>query len=161
MEKLPCGRPIDHRNRVTKKEMDLLHERLKEFLLHNGLKYSEARWAVAEVALGSGAHLNAQELVSVVNQSHPSIGAATVYRSLKTLTDAKILRECLVSSRGGAVYESYEDEHHDHVVCADCGHILEFHEEKIESLQNQVLEKMKFKPLSHRHVLYAKCDFKK
>jgi len=159
-KKLPCGRDLNYKSTVTKEQVKELQDRLKNYLAENGLKQSGARWNIAELVLKSETHMNAQELVNLVNSKYPHIGAATVYRSLKVLTDAKILRECAVSSSGGNVYECFEESHHDHVVCADCGHIFEFHDDNIELLQNQVLKKMNFEQVSHRHVLYAKCEFK-
>jgi Fur family transcriptional regulator, ferric uptake regulator len=135
------------------------HKQLRDFLSAEGLKYSEQRWKIAELILSTGGHLDAQGVVDRVKNRHPAIGAATVYRNLKVLCDARILKESLNDANGRVIYELFEDEHHDHIICVDCGEIFEFHSDKIESLQSTVVRGMNFKEVRHRHVVYAKCSF--
>ena len=96
-----------------------------------------------------------------VQRAYPGIGAATVYRSIKVLCDAKILRETLVDADGRVVYEVFDEDHHDHIVCLDCGAIFEFHDSLIESRQERVAGELAFAPVRHRHVIYARCEYKK
>lgn len=163
---LSCGRPSPAKtstNPVTQH-----HEwkrKLDAYLSSKKLKNSEQRWKIAETILLSGGHLDAQTLVERVKHEHPRIGAATVYRTIKLLLEASILKESLIDSYGRAIYEVPEDpeddnEHHDHIVCVDCGHIFEFHSDKIESLQNSIVGDMDFTPVRHRHVIYVKCKYK-
>lgn len=136
-------------------------KQLRDYLGSQNLKYSEQRWKIAEIILASGRHLDAQGLVEQVKVRHPDIGAATVYRSIKVLCDARILKESLVDPQGRVIYELYEDDHHDHIVCTDCGEIFEFHNDKIESLQNSIIKDMNFSQVRHRHVMYVKCNLLK
>jgi Fur family ferric uptake transcriptional regulator len=137
---------------------------LRDYLVKTGLKHSDQRAKIAELILQggtAGVHLDAQGIVELVKKKHPEIGAATVYRNIKVLCDALILKESLTDTQGRVVYELYDDEHHDHVVCLDCGEIFEFHNAKIESLQDGLVKEMEFTPLRHRHVIYAHCDYQK
>lgn len=161
IEKLPCGKPTPRVKSPDSKTLRKIKEHLREFLEKEGLKQSDQRWIIAEMILVSPRHLSAQEIVKMVQESHPKIGVATVYRNLKILSEAKIIRESLLDSQGTTVYEAFEEDHHDHVVCIDCGQIFEFHNERLENLQNQILEGLEFRQVSHRHVLYGKCQFKK
>ena len=162
---LPCGRPIvvskegDPRNEVSK--FDKWHSQLKVYLEKNGLKYSEQRWKIAKLILERRGHFNAQEIVQEVIKAHPGIGPATVYRNLKVLCEARILKETLIDAQGIVIYEAFEELHHDHIVCLDCNEIFEFHDPKIESLQQEVAGEMKFKEVRHRHIIYADCQYKK
>lgn len=137
------------------------NRRLRSFLTERGLKYSEQRWLIAETILLTGGHLDSQTLVERVSRVHPKIGAATVYRSLKVLCEAKILKESLNDPHGRVIYELYDDDHHDHIVCMDCGQIFEFQSARIESVQKEIVESMHFSEAKHRHVVYVHCDLKK
>jgi len=141
------------------KQFEQWKSQLKEYLVAQGLKFTEQRWKIVEHILSTGGHLDAQALVDQVKKRHSEIGAATVYRSIKVLCDANILKESLTDANGRVFYELYGGEHHDHVVCLDCGEIFEFSDHKIESLQSAVIEKMQFKEVKHRHVVYANCAF--
>ena len=158
---LPCGRPaVEQLGAPTAQKLEEWHTQLRDYLASQGLKYSEQRWKIAELILSTGGHLDAQAVVDRVKHKHPDIGAATVYRNLKVLCDARILKESLNDANGRMIYELFEDEHHDHIICLDCGEIFEFHSDKIESAQSSVVKGMRFSEVRHRHVVYAKCEFK-
>lgn len=158
---LPCGRmaPASERGGGERK-LDRWHDQLRAYLEKAKLKYSDQRWKIARQILNSSGHFSAQEIVREVLKAYPGIGAATVYRNIKVLCDAQILRETLVDEGGRVVYESYDDAHHDHIVCLDCGEIFEFHDAKLEALQQKVAEGLQFTQVRHRHVLFAQCDLK-
>jgi Fur family ferric uptake transcriptional regulator len=157
----PCGRPREADSGIpTSKQFEGWQNQLRTYLVSQGLKYTEQRWKIAELILSTGGHLDAQALVDQVRKKHAGIGAATVYRSLKVLCDASILKESLTDADGRVIYELFDDRHHDHIVCLDCGDIFEFHDQKIESLQSAVVQKMNFKEVRHRHVVYAHCTYR-
>lgn len=159
---LPCGRPAaEHAGVPSAAKLEEWQKQLRDYLTAQSLKYSEQRWKIAELILSTGGHSDAQAVVDRVKHKHPDIGAATVYRNLKVLCDARILKESLNDANGRVIYELFEDEHHDHIICLDCGEIFEFHSDKIESLQSSVVRGMDFKEVRHRHVVYAQCAFNK
>ncbi len=162
LKTLPCGRskPLLS-GPPSAAQLEVWHEQLKKYLTVQGLKYTEQRWKIALLILSTGGHLDAQGLVEQVKRQHADIGAATVYRSIKVLCDAQILKESLMDHSGRVVYELWGGQHHDHIVCSDCGEIFEFCDQKIETLQTAVMRKMGFKETKHRHVVYAHCLFKK
>jgi Fur family ferric uptake transcriptional regulator len=158
---LPCGRPAEkYLPPRTSLQLEKCKNQLKAYLLKNGLKYTEQRWKIAELILSTQGHLNAQALVDQVKKKHSEIGAATVYRSIKVLCDALILRESLTDTQGQTFYELFDDHHHDHIVCIDCGQIFEFYDQKLETLQDAVVGKMKFRGAEHRHVVYGRCEYR-
>lgn len=160
-QNLPCGRFIEKQLLTpTEEQLEIWKRQLKRYLVSHQLKYTEQRWKIAELILSTGGHMDAQALVDQVRKKHSKIGSATVYRNIKVLCDARILRESLVDSNGRILYELFDSRHHDHIVCMDCGEIFEFHDQKIESLQSATLEKMNFQEVSHSHVVYAHCKFK-
>ena len=161
-KRLPCGRTL-------LPDSDSLHptnspdwqKRLQDYLEGEGLRSSDQRWKIAELLLATGEHLSAQEILDRVRTAYPEIGAATVYRNIKVLCEAMILKESLSDAEGRTVYERGDEGHHDHIVCLDCGEIFEFHDEAIEALQDSVTQKLNFEPIRHRHVIYAQCQFKR
>jgi len=157
---LPCGRSRPSRAAPPNQaRLCQWQQQLKDYLTRSQLKYTEQRWKIAETILSTGGHLDAQALVEKVKGTHPGIGAATVYRSIKVLCDASILKESLTDAQGRVVYELFDDDHHDHIICIDCGEIFEFHDEKIEAQQNAIARKLQFQQVRHRHVIYAHCGF--
>jgi len=161
MNTLPCGRKKSSQpsKNITKNiEWKPL---LDKFLKAKKLRITLQRDKVAELIFEKKSHFEVQTLIKDVQSKYPDIGPATVYRSVNTLVEAGLLHESLQSHTGVTLYEAHEDEHHDHIVCIDCGEIFEFHDEFIEDAQNKALKKMDFNPVNHKHVIYAKCSFKK
>ena len=159
-KRLPCGRmipptPIGHGSPKSHWKAQL-----EEYVISQGLRRSDQRWKIAEAILSVAEHLSAQEIVSLIQKKHPGIGAATVYRNIKVLCDALILKESLTDARGHVVYEIFDKAHHDHIVCLDCGEIFEFHDNEIERLQEKIIRKQNFDEVRHRHVVYANCSLK-
>jgi Fur family ferric uptake transcriptional regulator len=134
-------------------------EMLRTHLESKGLKHSTQRLKIMKYILLLPGHFRVQDIAREIQSVSPGIGAATIYRNIKTLCEAGILRETLVDQDGQTVYELLEDDHHDHIVCMDCRQIFEFHEEGIEEIQNAITSRMKFSESQHRHVIYAHCDY--
>lgn len=132
-------------------------ESFKSYLTSMGLKYTRQREAIAEVFFDSGAHLSLTDLLDLAKVRHPSVGYATVYRTMKILAESGLATEHKFAE-GNVRYEpSVEGEHHDHLICVDCGKIVEYEDEQIERLQEELARQRGFRVVSHRHEIYAQC----
>jgi len=89
-------------------------------------------------------------------EEHSDVGLATVYRVLAQFEQADILCRSHFES-GKAVYELNEGQHHDHLVCLDCGKVEEFYDSEIEKRQNSVAKTKGFVIADHALSLYAHC----
>jgi Fur family ferric uptake transcriptional regulator len=158
MSKLKCGREAPALNPLRKSEIESYRAQLTQYLTRHGLRFTEPRWKVAEAILGAGRHLDSSQIVERVHSQHPGVGAATVYRAIKLLCDAGILEESHQSFSKKTVYELSGDEHHDHILCTDCGSIFEFHDSKLEIAQERIATQQGFQLAGHRHVLLGRCE---
>ncbi len=158
-KRLPCGKAApEARVAPTPTKLGEYQERLKNYLSQAGLKYTDQRWMIAQTILKTGGHREAQDIVDLVKKSHPAIGAATVYRSIKVLCDAGLLEPSHHNVQGRVFYELPDDDHHDHIICMDCGEVFEFHNDAIEKLQDDVSQAFGFKTAGHKHVIHGHCD---
>ncbi len=102
-------------------------------------------------------HFSAEELVKDVRAIDPSVSRMTVFRTL-----ALLQRTGLVEKHdfryGPPYYEvTYGKAHHDHLMCVECGEIIEFQEPRVERLQDEVVRRYGYQLLSHTHKLYGLC----
>jgi Fur family ferric uptake transcriptional regulator len=133
-------------------------QQLAEYLSGQGLKSTNQRDQILQIFVNAGSHLSAEELYSRVKKSHPRIGYATVYRTLKLLAEAGLAEERRFED-GFTRYEyRSSDAHHDHLICTRCGGIIEFENERIEELQSDVARKKHFQVLSHKLEIYGLCS---
>jgi Fur family ferric uptake transcriptional regulator len=130
---------------------------LSEYLATQGLRSTSQRDAILKVFIDAGQHLSAEELYARVKKSHPGIGYATIYRTLRLLAEAGLAEERRFEDGFTRFEYKNPNAHHDHLICTGCGSILEFENERIEALQQDVASKKGFKVQSHKLELYGLC----
>ena len=125
-----------------------------------GLKATVPRLKILEVfQRGVQRHMTAEDVFRHLLQEGADIGLATVYRVLTQFEQAGLLHRNHFES-GKAVYELNEGQHHDHMVCLDCGRVEEFYDPEIEARQQAVAQAKGFEIADHALSLYAHCTRK-
>ena len=131
-----------------------MSENTKKNLQEAGLKSTLPRLKIMEI-LENGSHLSAEEIYRDLIANNYDVGLATVYRVLTQFENAGIvIKHSFESSK--SVYELNDHNHHDHMVCVDSGDIVEFHDEIIETRQEEIPKKHGYKLVDHSMVLYVK-----
>lgn len=120
-----------------------------------GYKITPPRLAVLQVIEQDGEHLNPTEILARAQAIHPSVGRATVYRTLELLTQLNIVRPIYVGE-GGPTYIRAEGGHH-HLVCSDCGKIVDFDQCVAEQMVDELTERFGFVIKSHLLEFYGLC----
>lgn len=129
-------------------------------LKSTGLKATLPRLRILEVFQNAKQrHMTAEDVYRVLLESESDIGLATVYRVLMQFEQAGLLSRSNFES-GKAVYELDEGQHHDHLVCLDCGRVEEFFDPEIEKRQQSVAQSRGFVLQEHALSLYASCSKK-
>ena len=129
----------------------------EKYIEDKGLKSTRQRDDIINTFLKSDGHLTIEDLLHLVKKVNSKIGYATVYRTLKLLADSGLAAERKFED-GQTRYEHADPgEHHDHLICLSCGSILEFEEERIETLQDEVAKRFGFEVVNHNLELYGYC----
>ena len=126
-------------------------------LKSTGLKATLPRLKILEVfQSGDKRHMTAEDVFRVLLDERTDIGLATVYRVLTQFEQAGILSRSHFES-GKSVYELNEGQHHDHLVCLDCGRVEEFYDAEIEKRQHAVAKAKGWLVQDHTMALYGQC----
>ena len=129
-------------------------------LKSTGLKATLPRLKILEIfQRGALRHMTAEDVFRVLLEERSDVGLATVYRVLTQFEQAGILSRSHFES-DKTVYELNEGQHHDHLVCLDCGRVEEFYDAEIESRQSAVALARGFTITDHALSLYAHCNQK-
>lgn len=121
-----------------------------------GLKVTLPRLKVLEVLENAEPrHMSAEDVYKHLLRQDESVGLATVYRVLTQFEDAGIVDRHNFDD-GPSVYELAGDEHHDHMVDVDTGQVIEFVNERIEALQDEIVAKHGYELIDHELVLYVR-----
>lgn len=131
-------------------------QELAERLRQAGYKLTPARLAVLQVIDDEHAHLNPVDVLEQARQVYPKLGRATVYRTLELLTELGILRPIYMGETTPRFIRA-EGGHH-HLVCNDCGKVVEFDECVAGQMIQALREEFRFEIDSHLLEFYGRCQ---
>lgn len=135
-------------------------ERLKINLKEKGYKLTPQRRAVVDIIIDNeGNHLTVEELYDEVKKECPEIGLATVYRTVQLLEELGVI--CKISLNDGynryeLVHENEPHQHH-HLICTECGKIIEVEGDLLDSIEQSVQEKYNFYVKNHSVKFFGLC----
>jgi Fur family ferric uptake transcriptional regulator len=139
--------------KALKPEMQVFLDYLRE----NNLKLTPHRELILETFLDNEGHRSVEDIYRTVRKVDPHVGYTTVYRTMKLLGECGLARE-LDLADGITRYEHlFNHEHHDHMICMECGKSIEFYNPEIESLQDAASEQLGFKVVDHKLQIYGVC----
>ena len=140
-------------------DIDPLKLRWSEYLRRHSLKTTQQRELIVDQFLRAQGHISIDELLLRVRKRNERVGYATVYRTLKLLTDSGLAAPRHFGD-GQTRFEVADDasHHHDHLICAKCDLILEFENAEIEKLQDAIAQQLGgFQVVRHKLELYCLC----
>ena len=121
-----------------------------------GLKVTLPRLKILEILEASvDRHLSAEDIYRALIDSGEEIGLATVYRVLTQFERAGLVVRNNFES-GTSIFELADTEHHDHMICVESGEVVEFYDERIERLQEEIAAEHGYQIEDHSLVLYVR-----
>ncbi len=138
---------------------DLLLEQFKTLLKTNTLKFTKQRELILKFLYENNGHYTPEEIYMLLKKAHPevNVGIATVYRTLTLLEDSGIASSISFGTQGKK-YELGLKKHHDHLICSQCGAIIEFFDETIEKRQEEIAKKFNFLMQDHTMKIVGLCE---
>ncbi len=139
-------------------EYEQLLSDFKQLLKTNSLKFTIQREVILETLYNSDEHLTPESLHHLIQKKFPELktGIATVYRTLALLEDSAMVTSLSFGAQGKK-YELGAKNHHDHMICTECGDIIEFVDEQIEDRQHKIAEALGFRMSDHSMQIYGVC----
>ena len=134
--------------------MNMDHPNIEDLCLQKGMRMTDQRRVIAQVLSGAEDHPDVEEVYRRSTEIDSGISIATVYRTVRLFEEAGILERHDFRD-GRSRYEPVSDEHHDHLINVESGEVLEFHNDEIEKLQEEIARRMGFKLVDHRMELYG------
>lgn len=127
------------------------------YLKRAGLKATLPRLRILDLFEESDQrHLCAEDIYRLLLERDVEVGLATVYRVLTQLEQAGLLKHSRFDL-GKAFYELDDGQHHDHLICTECGWVLEFQDDTMEQLLHRAAKRLDAELESHTLVMYGRC----
>lgn len=143
--------------------MKAIAERFERFLRGRDLRLTRQRAEILRVIYATHKHVTADQLYELLQKSDSArqlkISRATVYRTLALMTEGGFVQALDLGRDTGTLYEhTLGHAHHDHMICLECGRIIEFADERLEQVQAAAIRRHGFVATSHRLNVFGTCD---
>ena len=132
-------------------------KKLREILHQKNLRYTPQRQEVWDEICATKEHRDAEDIYNSLRKRQTNVSRATVYRTIDILVKNNLVRRLDLGDGRSRFENKMGIAHRDHIVCLDCRKIVEFMNEKIEELQEQVAKEMGFEIVRHVHQLFGRC----
>ncbi|MAS95629.1 MAG: transcriptional repressor [Verrucomicrobiales bacterium] len=134
-------------------------EKFDAFIRNRGMRRTAQRDVIVEAAFASDDHFTAEELLAKSKKIDPTTSRATLYRTISLLVECGLLRE-IDLGRDERVYDPnfLESPDHSHLICVDCGKVIEFEDENTSVLIDCITRRLGFRPSSKSMRIEACCD---
>ncbi|MGI8601389.1 MAG: Fur family transcriptional regulator [Verrucomicrobiales bacterium] len=136
-----------------------IQQQFEAFLLTKGLRRTKQREVVLAAAFSTKEHFTAEQLCEMARKLDSTTSRATVYRTLTLLVECGLLRE-IDLGRDVACYDPnfLDSPNHNHLICLDCGKVVEFEDGHISVLEDCITRRLGFAPASKSIRIEANCE---
>ena len=132
-------------------------QEIVDHLRQAGHKVTPQRVAIIKIVSESAELLTPAALYERVRQVAPEVGEVTVYRTLNILSELGLV--CVVhTGENTHSYTSRPPEHHDHLICSECGKVVNFTDCNVSRLEKRLVSETGFTIQDHRLDFYGKCQ---
>ena len=144
---------------MAEKASKCARQRFLDFLAQKHLRLTGQRRAIIAAVFSTEKHFTAEQLLAWSRQRDKSVSRATVYRTLPLLTESGLVREMDFGEERKFYDPNYaERPRHSHIVCQDCGKIVEFESDQIGRLEDEISRRLGFAVRAHRLQITASCE---
>ncbi|MFQ6614859.1 MAG: Fur family transcriptional regulator [Fidelibacterota bacterium] len=134
-----------------------LNQQFRDILREEGMRHTWQRQAIWDEIKSTDEHRDADDIFLGLKQAGYPISRATVYRTIDVLVSHGLVRKLDIGEGRMRLEHKLDSQHHDHLICENCGRIIEFVNPEIEALQSEISTAHGFALSHHVHQLFGRC----
>lgn len=132
--------------------------KFSDYLQRRELKFTPERQLILEEVSKTHRHFEAEDIVIGLRSRGKRVSRASIYRTLPLLVESGLLREVHSAEKHSHYEHVFGHDHHDHLICTQCGRTIEFCESRIEEMQDSICRVYGFQPARHKLEIIGVCD---
>jgi Fur family ferric uptake transcriptional regulator len=132
-------------------------KRIEHELRKNGYKITPQRRTIINAIIDSHEHLTPAAIHERVHRGHPSVGLVTIYRTIEILAELGLICEMHVGGSCRSYLMRRPSEHHHHLICSDCGKVIDFTDCDLAGLERRLAAETRFKINGHLLEFLGQC----
>jgi Fur family ferric uptake transcriptional regulator len=134
------------------------HNKIKEILSNQGIKLTRERSEIINEIFKLNTHFNPEDLFISLKNQGSKVSRASVYRTIAILLSSNLIERVEKFDNNSHYEIIFGKKHHDHLICMDCGKVIEFYSPSLEVMQREICQKHDFAPIKHTLEIYGKCS---
>lgn len=138
-------------------DIDAAKEILSEYLKKKNLRSTRERFLLLEEILKTNGHFDADELFASLSAKDLKASRATVYNTLDLLVSCGLISRYRFGENHSRYEKAFGRPRHDHLICLECGEIIEFVNDKLDKIQKEVCEEKNFKLQNSTLQIFGIC----
>ena len=142
---------------LTTTQLDEVRDRFLSFLKERGQRRTPERLAILDALYATNDHVDADTLYARLKEDGVGVSRATVYNTLDLLIESDLVVRHQFGQQQAKYERAYAYWQHDHLICEDCGEILEFCDPRLQEIQETVAEIYGFDVARHALTVYGHC----
>jgi Fur family ferric uptake transcriptional regulator len=139
-------------------DLEAAHEILATYLKDNGQRATPERVKILDEVMKGSGHFDADELYAKLRSRNINVSRGTVYNTLDILVKCGLISKYRFGENHSKYEKAFGRPRHDHLICLSCGDIIEFVNEKITKLQEEVCREKNFKPQNSTFQVFGICS---
>jgi Fur family ferric uptake transcriptional regulator len=145
-------------NSTNEKIADKVHAVFLEYLEKNNLRKTPERFAILREIYSINEHFDVESLFAHMKTRKYHVSRATIYNTIEHLLNCDLITKHQFGKNMAQFEKSYAYKQHDHLICQDCGKVLEFCDPRIQQIQSMMGDILGFDVTHHSLNLFGKCN---